>query len=314
MVRRSRLNRVSGYWVQKGARAVALLLFVLGASLLGLQSALQAQTGNQAGLGVVHGDGRVTTRCVTFEEPSISGLTLLQRAGLSVEAASGPGGAAICRIEGAGCPASDCFCQCKGTPCAYWNYFYRSQGGPWTYASLGAMGRTVQPGDVDGWVWGDGSTPPPALDLAAICGAAAPPVEPEATATAAEPAASPTPMPTSTPDLLTATPEPTSTPTEVAVDPAVPTATATVAAAAASPSPTATGTAIPTSTPTPPMSPTPPTSVTVTLSPTPERVAEERVTKELVTESRPPLDSYVAYAVLILGLGGAFWFVKRRGR
>jgi hypothetical protein len=302
VVIRSRLDRVVGYCVQKGVRAVALLLFVLGAFLVGPPVALQAQTGNQAGLVVVHGDGRVTMRCVTFEEPSISGLTLLQRAGLSVEAASGPGGAAICRIEGAGCPVSDCFCQCKGTPCAYWNYFYRSQGGPWTYASLGALGRTVQPGDVEGWVWGDGSTPPPALDLAAICSAGAVPIEPEATATAAEPIASPTPIPTATPEL-------TATPTEVAMDPVVPTATATVVAAAASPSPTATGTAIPTNSPTPTMSSTPTASATAILSPTPERVAEENG-----AGSRPPLDSYVAYVVLILGLGGVFWIVKRRGR
>ena len=42
----------------------------------------QAQTGNQAALVVVHGDGSLVTRCVEFNEPQINGYDLLQRSGL----------------------------------------------------------------------------------------------------------------------------------------------------------------------------------------------------------------------------------------
>ena len=53
--------------------------------LLGLlpTATLQAQTPNQAGLVVVHGDGTTTSRCVNFESESISGYELLERSGLT---------------------------------------------------------------------------------------------------------------------------------------------------------------------------------------------------------------------------------------
>ena len=287
----------------KGAGAAALPLFVLAGLLIGAPGVLRAQSGNRAGLVVVHGDGRVTTRCVPFAEDSISGLTLLQRSGLSLEVSGGAGGATVCSIEGEGCPAADCFCQCKGTPCIYWNYFYRAQGGPWTYAALGAMGRTVQPGDVDGWVWGEGSNPPSNLDFAAICEAEAPAAQLSATPHAT--VVSPTPTATAT-----SSPAPTATTTTAAT-----TATAGITATVSNtttttPPATATPTSTPTSMQASTATPTPPAPVTVSVIASPTSSPTPATT---VPPSSFPLQ-YLVYVLLIMGLGGAFWFVKQRGR
>ena len=130
--------------------------------------------GDAAGLVVQYGDGRVETRCIQFEEESISGADLLAKSGLDVaiDASSGLG-ITVCQIAGQGCdyPAERCFCQCSGTgSCAYWNYFYRDpdQAG-WVYAALGALRHQAQPGSVEAWVWGNGQTPAADLTFEAVC-------------------------------------------------------------------------------------------------------------------------------------------------
>lgn len=177
-----------------------------------------AQDANQAGLVIVHGNGQVITRCVQFSEPELSGYDLLQRSGLDLNIDAGGMGVAICRIDNEGCtyPQQSCFCGTEGDSYRYWAY-WQLAGGIWQYANLGASNHQVQPGTVEGWIWGTGNleaaTPPPLISLAEIC---------------APPTASPTPAATSTP---------------------LPTATAT---ATAPPSPTATATPPPTATPLPP--------------------------------------------------------------
>jgi len=126
---------------------------------------------HQAGLVVVHGDGRVVTSCVAFSEESISGVELLRRAGLTVTVGAYAGlGYGVCEIEGEGCPAGQpCFCQCEGSPCAYWAYSHRRPDGSWAISGVGASGWQVHDGDVDGWVWGDGSTAPLAVAFEELC-------------------------------------------------------------------------------------------------------------------------------------------------
>ncbi len=236
---------------------------------------------HHAGLVVDFGDGTVITRCVGFDEATISGYELLLRSGLTLEVAvSGPG-AAVCSIEGTGCPASDCFCH---FPPDYWSYWHL-EAGSWHYSDVGASGYAVEDGAVDGWIWGDASAPPQVIPFEAIC-APPPTPTPTATSTPIPPTATPTPLPstptpipptataipspptaTSTPIPPTATPTPlppTSTPT-----PIPPTATVTP------PPPTATSTPLPTSTPTPAATPTatstPTASPTATLRPSPTR-------------------------------------------
>ncbi len=112
---------------------------------------------HRAALAVVHGDGSVQTACVAFSEPEISGLELLERAGMPISLdASNPMGAMVCQVQGEGCdfPGQSCLCQCSpGSPCRYWAYFSRSPEAGWVYASTGATGRQVLPGDMDAWVW-----------------------------------------------------------------------------------------------------------------------------------------------------------------
>lgn len=297
-----------------GARWLLLLLaFLLIVSPV--WAAPPAQTGglNRAGLVVVHGDGRVVTRCVSFDEPQISGLALLQRSGLALDVSAGPMGVTVCTLNGEGCPASDCWCECKGTPCTYWNYFQQGGDGAWLYAAMGATARQVNPGDVDGWVWGDGSLVPPSVSLNAICGSAPPPATERAPSTesvatmtpvAATPTALlPTPSLTATPSPMTTTPKPSVTPTP---SPTLP-RTEVPATPTSQPAPTFTATPLLTATPAPMASDTPSMtpSATETLSP-----------DNAMVDDRAPgvgLPPYAAFLLILGVLGGLFFFLRYRG-
>lgn len=161
---------------QKAVPVWFLLWFLLPAGLL-------VQTGNQAGIVVIHEDGLIQTACVTFSEESISGSELLNRSGLNIERDVSGLGELVCRIEETGCPATDCFCQCQGgEECVYWSYWHQTAEG-WQYSPAGSGMYQVNNGAIDGWVWGagnSGSAPePPPITLAEICQ----PVQAEASAT-----------------------------------------------------------------------------------------------------------------------------------
>ncbi len=293
---RQRVGMVREVWTQhlwRGARlALPLLLFVL---LTG--SPVLAQGGeNQAGLVIVQSDGRVVTRCVSFSDPQISGLALLERSGLAFSSDAGPVGARVCSINGDGCPASDCWCQCKGVPCAYWNYYARNPDGSWAYAGIGAAMRQLGNGDVDGWVWGDGSILPPVMSFEAICSAApASTIPPAASATA-----------TITPEAVASTPTRLPTATQSS---ATATAVPQVAEATARPSPTPMATDTPTATALPlvaateqPTSTSIPPTPTASVTPTPAGSSPSE-------GNRPP--AYVAFAVILALIGGAFLLQRR---
>lgn len=285
--------------------------------------------GNRAGLVIVHGDGRVVTRCVAFEEPQISGHALLQRSGLAFSSGAGPMGITLCRLDGEGCPASDCWCQCKGTPCAYWTYFHRNLDGSWTYANMGASMRQLGDGDVDAWVWGDGSQAPPVLSFEAICTAgASAPAPDSATATVVPPetvevtpTATPSPSPTSTPVVAT--------PTSVTAM-ATPAVSTTAAASDSEtrvgaqpsptpdPSPTATGTPFsePSSTPSPDVTVAAEPTQSEALLPTPtvdtpSEEGEQNTLAEQASEAPGPPRGYVAFAALLIVVLGLFLILRR---
>lgn len=180
----------------------AVLLWLLVAA--GMVSAQQPDS-QQAGLMIVGEGGAVTTVCVTFTEPELTGLSLLERAGAALTVRSGGGGTAICGIDGLGCPPTDCFCRCKTAPCQYWSYFHREADGAWSYSARGADSWSIVAGAVDAWVWGDGTVSPPDLSVAEICAPAATPT--------------PTPSVTLSPALATSPLETPSLP-EPAVTPA----------------------------------------------------------------------------------------------
>ncbi len=150
---------------------------------------------HHAGLVVTFPDGQTERRCVEFTEEEISGAELLRRSGLAVVFSDFGGlGTGVCRIGDTGCSdPGDCFCQCRGADCAYWSYF-TLQDGEWRFQNVGASQRRVRDGDVDGWVWGSGRTPPEQVTFGELCPLAVatlPPPPPSPTEAAAPPGGSP---------------------------------------------------------------------------------------------------------------------------
>ena len=314
----------------KGASVVLPLFLALlvAAHLLFVITPAQAQeSGNRAGLVVVYPDGRVTSRCVSFEEPAISGLALLQRSTLPFATASGPMGVQLCSVNGEGCPATDCWCECRGAPCAYWNYYHGNPDGSWAYANLGAASRSISHGDVDAWLWGDGSRVPPTMSFSSICadngvGVAPPPaivdVEPAETPLPPTPtapatvAATPTELSPTVAPARTVVPTPSVVPTRTAI--AAPTSTGTPDAEAensGTPIPdTLTPSPLPTATPVPTVSPTSPPAATV-VPPTATAFVEGS------TETGPSDETggtreYLAFVAVLTVLGGVFMFLRHR--
>ena len=142
--------------------AIAALTSALGLNLAALAAhAVNARaqaTPNHAGLIIQGPNGQVTTRCVAFDEPEITGYELLRRSNLPLVVDIASGGI-VCKIQATGCnfPAQKCFCECQdmNQSCIYWQYFFLS-GSAWKYSSLGIFGQKVTNGSVNGWSYGAG--------------------------------------------------------------------------------------------------------------------------------------------------------------
>ncbi len=154
------------------------LLVLLLVGLPGIVSASGNPRMNVAGLVIKHGDGSVLYYYVRFSEPEITGLQLLQRAGVAVDVVPYAGmGQAVCRIDGEGCPSTNCFCKSYANPAYYWRYHRLSSAGRWIVLPYGPDERTIHNGDVDGWSWSsqDGDLPVVTLDQIARMNGVAPP-------------------------------------------------------------------------------------------------------------------------------------------
>ncbi|MSP12137.1 MAG: hypothetical protein EXR62_04170 [Chloroflexi bacterium] len=186
-------------------RRIYLLLTILLWVLAAIPAGAQGPAGPiRVGLVVKHSDGQVVTRCVSLAKTNPTGLDILRASGLDINVDYSSGiGAAVCALDGQGCttPGQQCFCQCQGANCAFWNYSYLPNTGTgsaaqWNVAIMGALGRQVAAGDVEGWTWGgrfpteDGSAGPYTFDQ--VCAAPAP-----------------APLPTFSPLLATVIPTPT---------------------------------------------------------------------------------------------------------
>jgi hypothetical protein len=244
---------------------------------------------HRAGLIVRFGDGSVITRCVSFSEPSLTGLELLQRAGLAIRVDTNSSfGAGVCKINSQGCDAGkSCFCQCEGSTCAYWQYFYlHAERGAWTYSNLGASIHQVSDGAVEGWSWGN-NVAPPMMSLDQICAASAN-VPTVALVTPSTPTARPIATVAASPTLNPmATPRPV-TPTEIA-QATVPAASPTIF-----PSAISHPTLLPASLPASP-----------TFAPTLAASAQG-------TNASSPVTSYVIFGALVLGLGAWLLILSQR--
>lgn len=218
--------RVSAVLVPRLSAVLAALPVALFAALV------SAQGPSQVAIVIQYGDGTTSTHCVDVAEDGMTGFDALLRTGVDVVYSGGGAGAIVCKIGPSGCAdPGQCFCQCVGVDCRYWSYWHLIDGA-WQYARLGAGMHKVQPGTVEGWVWGLGSPAeapePPQVSFDEICRPAMP--------------ATPTPPPTDTPrPTATAEPTRTSEPTATAEPPVAPQATATwtqPVSKAPSPSPT----------------------------------------------------------------------------
>jgi uncharacterized repeat protein (TIGR01451 family) len=97
---------------------------------------------NMAALVVMHGNDTVLTRCVEFVTPTITGVQLLSLSGLQYTDA---GGGYITGIDNEDCTWG-------GAGCQWWSYWLSGTGTlTWTSAAVGAGGRQVQNGSLDGW-------------------------------------------------------------------------------------------------------------------------------------------------------------------
>ena len=289
---------------KRSVRLDAWTLLLSIALLAGAGARGSAQGPNQVAVIVQYEDGSVSTHCVSFDTPQITGLEALEQTGLDAVYEGGALGARVCKIGPVGCDLpGNCFCQCKGTECLYWSYWHLVEG-TWQYAIVGAASYEVAPGGVEGWSWGIG-TPnrapqPPLISFEEVC----------QTSSATPPTA--TPPPTETP-THTRTPRP----TETARPKETPTGTATRAPE---------GEGQPSPTPTQPAS-TPTAGPTRTPSLVPTQAAEERPTETpplVPTTTRathmpaaPPAPDSTNYfffgaVVLVLLALGAYVLLRRR--
>jgi hypothetical protein len=296
------------------------LLLLLG-GLGAVPVPVRGQASAAIGVMIRYPDGHIESLCVSAPPGGITGLEVLQQAGVPLRVETQSGGVTVCAMRGQGCadPSAPCFCQCQGGgDCLYWTY-YHWQGGRWVVATLGASNTPARPGVVEGGGWG---APPPAPSGAALCGLAAPaasPTPPQATATP-RPPAPPTrrPVPTSTrarptPPLATSLP-PTFAPSPVPAAADTPTATRQPL------TPTLTPGAAPSTTPTPLLQPPTPTGTLVPVSsPTPSATAPVLIpTVPTPNPQSPPpppdLLGLLAFAVIVAGLLGAMGWLRRRNR
>ncbi len=241
----------------------------------------RAQPPHRAGLVIQHADGRVATYCVRFAEPSITGLDLLNRAGVPIVVEVSGLGTAVCAMDGQGCayPAQPCFCQCQGVNCAYWNYLHLFDGA-WRYSSISVSGYTIADGAVDGWAWGD-KVIPPLYTVDQIC-AGSPTDVPVTTVPTAQSPAAPVPAVTST-----ATSVPGSTPIAEATDTPQPAAPAPATDLA---------------------QPAPATGV-----PAPAAAAPSDASTA-IPSAQEDVESYAVFAIVVVALGGWLIVNSRRKR
>lgn len=185
---------------------LTLLLFVsslvLGTITL-YASAPRAERIKYAGIVVQFENGEVVNKCVQFNEGSLSGIEMLDRAGFDTKVdASNAMGVAVCKIGKEGCnyPNKSCFCNCQGAECKYWSYWQLIDGA-WKYSDTAASNTKIKNGDVEGWRYGVGTTdsapPPQLMTFEQVC---------------VLPTDTPTPTETLTP-TITNTPSNTETPT-----------------------------------------------------------------------------------------------------
>lgn len=154
--------------------------------------------------GVSWPGARLLVRCVQFSQDAISGLALLELAGVNSGQPPqvydwGGGALTVCQVDREPRQIPDrCFGPMSGPN---WSDWHRTATG-WAPRSSGATGYTVRDGDTEGWTYSSGfGAPPPVINFDQACPAPSLPAvvaRPSATR-AVQPASAATPRPIATP-------------------------------------------------------------------------------------------------------------------
>lgn len=152
--------------------AALLAAFLLACTAVPLSAAPASAEESCSGATVVVDFGPLAPEPATgcAADPA-DGLDALAQAGFSVTEVAAIRGM-VCRIDEL--PETDC----GGAPPAdeYWSYWHAEAGdAEWTYSTAGGAYTDPGAGDVEGWVFGDGASPP----AIAPADAAAPPADAE---------------------------------------------------------------------------------------------------------------------------------------
>lgn len=195
----------------RAARALLAGLLVTALPAAGLLVAGPAAAAGAVCVGVVVARTPPASddRCVRVPAGSTGLDVLVQRA----KAAGRPsprfsGDGQVCAIDGY--PATGCGVPDGNGGYRYWSYWTKSPGASsWSYSRVGAGGRTVADGGMEGWAFQDGGaeqgTRPPERSHAQVCPASPSPAPkpssaaPAPSRTAAAPPATRAPAPPSTP-------------------------------------------------------------------------------------------------------------------
>ena len=151
---------------------VAIFTVFVGVAGFGLVGTAAAATGpNRGGVVVDLANGTVKTVPITFGG-DVSGIEALQLAGFAptVRGFGGLGGA-VCALNVGGtqlgCP-TDSSCLTCAAP-KYWVYFRAAAGSStFSISRAGAGATTVHDGDIEGWRWQSGNTPPPYVSISTL--------------------------------------------------------------------------------------------------------------------------------------------------
>lgn len=149
MIRRPTHNSLNIWMIVRKIKPVVVLLFFAGVMILADPYPVFATS--HTGLVIKHGDGRIVTRCVTYEGSSISGIELLRSSGLTIDISDSYMGQRVYGIDGEGTKGD----WDSGT--YFWAYFHQTNG-TWRYSQVGAGSYQVGAGSVEGWVWAKQST------------------------------------------------------------------------------------------------------------------------------------------------------------
>ncbi len=170
---------------------------------------------HRAALVIQHGAGwpgpRVLWKCVEFAQQAISGLALLELAGVNSGQPPqvynwGGGADTVCQLDRQPTPVPDrCFGPTSGPN---WSDWYVTPSG-WVARSTGVSGYTLHDGDIEGWTYTSAfGAPPSSTGFRQVCNVAVPPIA--ATHAANAPAAVRAAPTATAPPTATSTPAPTS--------------------------------------------------------------------------------------------------------